>query len=140
MKTIFIAIIPMLILALLEILLGGGTFTQIAVEYKRFDAFKSRTVERTATFDLDVATYGIAFLTVIGASVIWIGLNVLATGFVSSAVKVGISIVLYVAIWTLLSILGLGLLFSNKVVGALIYMFLCLIYIIGVFQILSGSE
>lgn len=140
MKTIFIAIIPMVVLALLEIVLGEGTLTQIAVEYKRFDAFKSRTITRTATFDLDVATYGIAFLTVIGASVIWIGLNVLATGFVSSAVKVGISIVLYVAIWTLLSILGLGLLFSNKVVGGLIYMFLCLIYIIGVFQILSGSE
>lgn len=140
MKTIFIAIIPMIVLALLEIVLGEGVLTQIVVDYKRFDAFKVKTVSRTATFDLDIATYGITFLTVIGASVIWIGLNVLATGFVSSAVKVGISIVLYVAIWTLLSILALDLLFLNKMVGGLIYMFLCLIYIIGVFQVLSGSE
>jgi len=140
MKTIFIAIIPMIVLSLLEIVLGEGVLTQILVDYKRFDAFKARTVTKTATFNLDIATYGIAFLTVIGASVIWIGLNVLATGFVSSAVKVGISIVLYVSIWTLLSILGIPLLFLNKMVGSLIYMFLCLIYIIGVFQILSGSE
>jgi len=140
MKTIFIAIIPMIVLSLLEIVLGEGVLTQIIVDYKRFDAFKSRTITKTATFNLDIATYGIAFLTVIGAAVIWIGLNVLATGFVSSAVKVGISIVLYVSIWTLLSILGIPLLFLNKMVGSLIYMFLCLIYIIGVFQILSGSE
>ena len=140
MKLIYIAIIPMIVLGLLEVILGDSMFTQILVDYKRFNAFKSKTITKTATFDLDIATYGVSFLTIIGASVIWIGLNVLATGFVSSAVKIGISIVLYVAIWVLLSILALDLLFLNKAVGSLIYMFLCLIYIIGVFQTLSGSE
>lgn len=140
MKLIFVAVIPLIVLALLSVILSGGVIEVIMVDYKRFDAFRSRTIVRTAEFDLDIATYGIVFLTVIGASVIWIGLNVLATGFVSSAVKVAISIVLYVAIWSLLSILSLDLLFLNEVIGTLIYTFLCLIYIIGVAQVLSGSE
>lgn len=140
MKLVFVAIIPLIVLALVSVILGGGVIETVIVEYRRFNAFKSKTINRTAEFDLDIATYGIVFLTVIGASVIWIGLNVLATGFVSSAVKVAISIVLYVAIWSLLSILSLDLLFLNQVVGTLIYTFLCLLYIIGVAQVLSGSE
>jgi len=137
MKPIYIALIPLVVLSLISVLLGGN-FTAIEVAYLKYSYKKIKFTENTVVFEINEIAFGISFLVLITTAVIIAGFQFLGSGLSNTSIKIMLVLVVYIALWTVLSILSLELLFLNKLIGSVIYTFLCLIYIIGVGQVLSG--
>ena len=138
MKLIIVAIIPLIVISLLSVLFGSeiSTIEIITFKYNKVDQDVSQIIRE---FNLDAETYGMTFFVIITATGAAMGLRILGSGIADTSIRVIILIIMYSALWVVLSILSNDLLFSNANIGLVIYIFLTILYIIGVSQSIGGS-
>ena len=139
MKFVYIAIVPLMVIAILEVILGEA-FAGAQIQYLKYDALERDFDEKTIMFEIDTVQYGLSFIIGIITLASIVGVQIIGSGLNDASVRTVILILFYVGIWMVLSVLTANLLFLNKVVGAIVYTFLCFFYIIGVGGKLTGGE
>ena len=109
-----------------EIVINGTTTT---VEYSSTDL----------TFAIDPLLGGLVILAVVITIAVIIGIQVLGSGLSPSSVSTIRTAVMYTGLWVTLSLTASPLIESISTVGSIIYISLTIIYIIGVFQRITGG-
>jgi len=99
--------------------------------------------QETALFEIDTSVFiiaGIALLITIAFVAAITGIQILGSGLTSASVKVIITITGYTGIWLALSAICINLIISIEAFGSIIYIGITLMYVVGVFQNISGGE
>jgi hypothetical protein len=138
MKLYLFPIIVLLFLAVISVILGAN-FVETTIPYRYFQPFQNKWKESTLSFELDTAQYGLAFIIGLVVVSVIVGLRILGSGIADQSIRTLIIIIFAIGIWSVLSVLSLDILLLNTVVGSTIYIFLCLMYVIGVGIQISGS-
>lgn len=139
MKLVYIAIIPMIVLAIISILLGSD-FVSIEIQYVKYNPIDKDFPAQTMTFSIDETETQLIFLiTLITVSAV-VGVQILGSGLADTSVRVIIIIIVALAVFGICSVLAWDLMFLNRTIGTVVYIFLLIIYVIGVGQQISGGE
>lgn len=92
------------------------------------------------SLDLTSISIGLTFLTVVFiVVVVAVGITVLGSGLSTTSAKYILGITAYASLWGVLSVLSLSLITQIEIYGSLIYIFLTIMYIVGIIGKLSNG-
>lgn len=99
--------------------------------------------QETALFEIDTSVFivaGIALLITLGFVAGITGIQILSSGLSPASVKIIIMVASYTGLWYALSAICINLIASIQIFGSIIYIGITLMYIVGIFQNLSGGN
>lgn len=136
----------MLTITLLSIVSGGsfvsGTTENIIYNELIVNGTTSTIDYGTAnlTFGIDPLLGGLMILTTIVILASLVGIQIFASGLSDSSVSTIRTAIMYAGLWTTLSLASLPLISSIELIGTAIYLTLTIVYVIGVFQSITGGD
>ena len=95
------------------------------------------STEYSKTIGINDITGALAIIIVLVAIAILVGFNVLGSGISDEAAKIVILIIGYGSVWGFFSILAINLIIAIEIFGWSIYIFLTIMYAIGVLSKIS---
>ena len=125
MVLIIISLTMLLVITFFNVLLGA-TFT----EYTANTGY-------AVPVGIDSITGAIAIIIALVAIAVVVGIQILGSGISEQSVKAIIIVVGYASIWGIFSTLSLNLIIAIEIFGTIIYLFLTILYVIGVMEKLA---
>ena len=135
----------LLMITLLSIISGGsfisGT-TENLIQNELIVNGTESTIEyapTNLTFGIDPLVGGLIILVVIIALASVIGIRILASGLADTSIATVRTAIMYTGLWTTLSLASAPLIISIELIGAVLYIGLTIVFVIGVFQSITGG-
>ncbi len=127
MSLIIMSLMMLVIIAFFNVILGAS--------------FTSYTVgtEYGTIVGVDSLTGALTIIIILVALALVVGIQVLGSGLNDTTVKTIIVITGYASVWGIFSVLSINLIISIQIFGTLIYLFLTIIYVIGVVDKLGSG-
>lgn len=125
MVLIIISLTMLLVITFFNVLLGA-TFT----EYTANTGY-------AVPVGIDSITGAIAIIIALVAIAVVVGIQILGSGISEQSIKAIIIVVGYASIWGIFSTLSLNLIIAIEIFGTIIYLFLTILYVIGVMEKLA---
>lgn len=131
---LIISLGTIIILAVISTLTGKGTFTTNGNSYLDEGTQTSWNLYTTEGMYIDQFEGAIIILIVVVMIVCVIGIRIWNSGLSDSSIRTYTVIIFYASLWGIFSALAYDLIVAIEQFGAFLYIFMTILFVIGVFQ------